>query len=290
MMEKEFEALRQMESFTEDMFNRIIAFQEKQHPAWNANLDFGERIKGLPLHYLMFSNADRDPVKFAPTVINYYPLRQEMQRIAYYIRQTGDQGHVCDWYCGNGFNGSLLARELPQANFSVTGLRVNNPKPNQIETFHDTEVYSFSDDNVEHCACDVVYASWIPGGINPTSDIVAKKPKLIIYVYTDHKNPQTGERQSGSNDMFDYLDKHYRLLDHWSITRPENLFHETWQDLAPNIEEIRHIRIYADRRLPVIEPPSSLPKTTPYDWERELAMAQLALKAKRLIQARGFVV
>ena len=56
---KEYEKLRDMEFFSEDMFNRIIEFQERLHPAWNSALPFAERIKGLPLHALVFSNPDR---------------------------------------------------------------------------------------------------------------------------------------------------------------------------------------------------------------------------------------
>ena len=292
MIEKEFEALRHMESFTEDMFNRIIAFQEKQHPAWNQTLSFDERIKGLPLHYLIFSNADRDPAKFAPTVANYYPTRHEMQRLAFLIKQTTNHPQVCDLFCGNGFVGSLLARELatPDHQKPVTGLRSHTQKPNQIESFFDADHYQFSDTNVEACECDVVFASWIPAETNPTPIIVARHPKLIIYVYTEHKHPDTGKRQSGTKQMFDNLDESYQLIDQWSVVRPENLFHEIWPDLTPSIEEIRHTRIYADRRLREIKLPDTLPEAPPYDWEKELSMAQLALKAKQEIQARGFVV
>lgn len=289
-MENQFEALRHMESFTEDMFNRIIAFQEKQHPAWNAALSFDERIKGLPLHYLVFSNGDRDPVTFAPTVASYYPLRWEMQRLAYFIQRANANARVCDLYCGNGFIGSLLARELPQGHSPVTGLHAYVTKPNQIETFHDADHYQFSDAKLENCECDVVLVSWPPAGANPTPTIVAEQPKIIVYVYTDHKNPQTGERQCGTDDLFDELNKHYRLIDQWDISRPENLFHDIWPDLTPNIEETRHTRIYARKHLPEIKLPDTLPTAAPYDWERELAMAQLALTAKKEIQARGFVV
>ena len=292
MLDNEFEALHHMETFTEDMFNRIIAFQEKQHPAWNPALSFDERIKGLPLHYLVFSNADRDPAKFAPTVANYYPRRHEMQRLAYYIQQIADNPRVCDLYCGNGFTGSLLARELATANkdILVTGLRTYNQKPNQIETFIDAERYQFSDAALENSHCDAVFASWIPAGTNPTPAIVSAKPKLIIYGYTDHKHPETGERQSGTDDMFNDLAEHYRLIDQWSYTRPENLFHEIWPALTPNIEETRYTRLYASKHLPEFKLPDCLPQATPYDWEQELAMAQLALKAKQQIQDRGFMV
>ena len=292
MIEKEFEALRQMEPFTEDMFNRIIAFQEKQHPAWNSELSFEERIKGLPLHYLVFSNADRDPAKFAPTVANYYPTRQEMQRMAYLIRQTSNTPQVCELYCGNGFIGSLLARELatPENNKPVTGVQTYNDKPNQIESFFDIQHYQFSGSPLEDNQCDTVFASWIASESNPTPMILAKQPKLIIYVYTEHQNPDTGARQCGTNDMFDGLEETYDIIDQWSVTRPENLFHEIWPDLTPNIEEIRHTRVYANKQLAKIDLPDELPDVTLYDWEQELAMAQLALKAKKAIQARGFMV
>lgn len=292
MIEKEFEALRQMESFTEDMFNRIIAFQEKQHPAWNSELPFDERIKGLPLHYLVFSNADRDPAKFAPTIANYYPTRQEMQRLAYVIQQTSNNPHVCELYCGNGFIGSLLARELttPGNKVPITGLQAYNVKPNQIESFFDAQHYQFSDSQLQNSQCDTIFASWVPAGINPTPMILAKQPKLIVYMYTEHKNPETGERQSGTNDMFDGLEETYHIIDQWSITRPENLFHEIWPDLTPNIEETRHTRIYANNQLAKFELPDSLSEVAPYDWEQELAMAELALKAKKTIQAHGFMV
>jgi hypothetical protein len=63
-----FAALKDMESFTDAMFNRIVAFQEKIHPAWNSERSFDDRIKDLPLHALVFSNPDRDPAQFAHTI------------------------------------------------------------------------------------------------------------------------------------------------------------------------------------------------------------------------------
>jgi hypothetical protein len=170
------------------------------------------------------------------------------------------------------------------------GLRSYTQKPNQIESFFDADHYQFRDATLDECACDVVFASWVPAQTNPTPAIVARQPKLIIYGYTEHKHPQTGERQSGTEDMFDDLNESYQLIDQWSITRPENLFHEIWPDLTPNIEEIRHTRIYASKQLGEISLPDSLPEAVPYDWEQELAMAQLALKAKQEIQARGLMV
>ena len=294
MMHDEFEPLRQMESFTEDMFNRIIAFQEKQHPAWNESLSFDDRIKNLPLHYLVFSSADRDPYQYAATIAAYYPLHSEMQKLAYYINQISSNAKVCDLYCGNGFIGSLLAKE----GVKVTGLRAYNKKPNQIGSFFDSHNYDFSNASLEDYQCersstapfDVVFASWMPSGVNPTPAIVAASPKLIIYVYTDHLNEQTGERHTGTEDMFASLPTTYQLIDEWSVTRPENLFHDIWPDLTPNFEETRITRIYASEAYHKLRLADSLPQTTPYDWEKELNMALLALKAKQEIRARGFPI
>src|SRR3569833_1000178 len=115
-----FEPLRNMEAFSEDMFNRIIAFQERQHPAWKSELTFTQRIEGLPLHYLVFSAPDRDPAKFGPTGAPFIPLRAEMRMLAAYARQGADQPVICDLHAGNGFVGSLLARE----GVKVIGVRV----------------------------------------------------------------------------------------------------------------------------------------------------------------------
>lgn len=286
MMPEQFEPLRQMESFTEEMFNRIISFQEKQHPAWNDNLSFAERIKNLPLHYLIFSNADRDPAKFAPTVADYYPLRNEMQKLAYYIKQSSASPKVCDMYCGNGFIGSLLARE----GVPVLGLPSYTHKPNQIASFYDKDCYHFSESTVANAMCNVVLASWIPPGINPTVEITATNPKLIIYIYTNHTNPETGVRQTGTDDMFDKLAKQYKLIDEWTVIRPENLFHDIWPDLTPNIEEQRITRIYANECCHDIQLADKMRSVEPYDWEQELKLAQLALEAKQHIRARGFHV
>ena len=108
---KEYEKLRDMEFFSEDMFNRIIEFQERLHPAWNSALPFAERIKGLPLHALVFSNPDRDPAKCGPTIAPFYPLRGEIRQMVHCARQVADVPIVCDLHAGNGFIGSLLARE-----------------------------------------------------------------------------------------------------------------------------------------------------------------------------------
>ncbi len=281
-----FEALRNMDKFTEDMFNRIIAFQEKEHPAWIVELPFSERIKDLPLHYLVFSNGDRDPKRHAHTVAPYFPLQWEMARLANYIRQLGERAVVYDLHSGNGFIGSLLAREGVQ----VIGLRDPAAKPNQIEDFCDAAVYRRQEGNIASLAAsiDVAFSSWMPANRNDTPDILRHSPKLIIYIYTDHIDPGTGLRQTGTADAFD-LSRPYELIDTWSITRRENLFREIWPDLTGNIEETRQVKVYAREDCRYLQKIAA-PSPTPYDWENELDMILLAHQAKELIKARGFPV
>ena len=155
-----YEKLRDMGSFTDAMFNRIIAFQERRHSAWNPALPFAERIKDLPLHYLIFSNADRDPARYRHTVAPYYPLRNEMRRIAGYARLVADKPVVADLDCGNGFIGSLIARE----GVRVIGVRDPHGKPNQIEDFHDAGCYEVRQSTIADIdfPLDVAFSSWMP--------------------------------------------------------------------------------------------------------------------------------
>ena len=133
MMPERFQKLRGMDSFSEELFNRIFSFQEKKHPAWDVNHPFAERIRDLSLHNLIFSNPDRDPQKFGPTVAHYYPLREENRALAHYIRHVSQSPVVLDLHGRNGFIGSLLARE----GIKVIGLRDPSEKPNQISDFYD---------------------------------------------------------------------------------------------------------------------------------------------------------
>ena len=288
--QEKYQALRNMESFTQDMFNRIIDFQEKKHPAWNSALDFETRIQSLPLHYLIFSNADRDPTKFGPTIANYYPLHEEIIRISQYVKQLGDAAQLCDYYPGNGFIGSLIARE----GVNTFGMRKHTGLPNQISEFFDNTVYRFSDQEFTTVNPHAVLASWPPSGTNPTPDIMAKQPQLIIYIYTEHSNPETGQRQTGSSDMFDDLSGQYQLIDNWSVTRPKNLLHDIWPDMTPNIEEHRLVRIYALQALMQSAQPISaidIPQgVMPYDWEHDLHMAELALQAKQEIDMQRMMM
>lgn len=284
-----FEILRHMETFTRDMFDNIIAFQEKQHPAWNPQLPFGERIRHLPLHYLMFSNGDRNPQTHGPTVSHYYPLRREMVTIANYAKQVAAQPVVLDVHARNGFIGSLLSRE----GVKVVGLKDPADKPNQIESFYDPNGFAWSEKSLSDVDqnVDVLFSSWMPPRHDITDAVVRIQPKLVVYIYTDHVNPNNGERQTGRDNAFgEHLPDTFKLLTSWSVTRPSNILHDVWPDLTGNIEETRHVRIYANKGYHNIPDVSALTVVPSYDWESDLIMAETALAAKNAIRQRGFPV
>lgn len=281
-----FAPLRAMESFSEDMFNRIFEFQQRLHPAWNPDLPFAERIRGLPLHYLVFSNGDRDPKQYGPTVAPYYPLREEMRKIAYYARAVTKQPLIADLHGGNGFVGSLLARE----GVRVISLRDPAAKPNQILDFRDptcTELHNGSVQTIDF-PFDVAFSSWMPPGINLTPAILRHEPKLIVYVHTDHIDASSDRPQTGAPEAFSELPTRYRLLDHWSITRPADLFHDIWPDLSGNIAETRHVKIFADLPFQDIPPYTETVPDACYDWEGELTMILLAREAKAHLHTLGY--
>ncbi len=287
-MEQRFEKLKGMEAFTERLFDRIFAFQEKQSAAWDPARPFEERIRDIPLHNLIFSNPDRDPATTGPTIAHYYPLREENRALAYYIGKCGDDPLVLDIHARNGFIGSLLARE----GVRVVGLRDPEEKPNQIADFFDPDCYTLREGRIEEVdfPVDVVFSSWMPAGRNFTPAIAALRPKMVIYLFTEHVNEHTGERQTGTDDAFDTLPEHYRIIDEWEITRPENLLQEAWPDLSPSIEERRIVRIFADRALGEI-PRYEIDTPVPgYPWEEDLEMALLTLEAKAHLRSRGIAV
>lgn len=278
-----------MQQFTEDMFNRIIDFQEKKHPVWNLNASFNDRITGLPLHYFIFSNYDRDPSKFGPTLAHYYPLSEEMRKLAYFTKCAAVT-QIVDYYPGNGLIGSLLARA---AKLKTQGLAYHNAKPAQIPTLFDPDYYSLLDQAEPFKPADnaAYFVSWVPSGENPFPDIVEQHPALIIYVGTEHINSETGERQVGVDNMLDALQQQYSLWDSWEVLRAENVLQKIWPDMTGNIEEVRQVKVFARNDLiapapfPVSfsAPFSANQESDIYPWEQDLQMAELAALAMSLV-------
>ncbi len=282
----EFDKLRHMDTFSEAMFNRIIAIQEREHKAWDESANFAERIKDIPLHALVFSNPDRDPQTHAATIAPFYPLSGELQQIAHVIKQLGDEAGVCDLHPGNGFIGSLLA----QQGVRVIGAKGQAAKPHQIEQFYDSDCYQWQDSETALMTADVVFSAWMPSGQNMTPIIISHRPKLIIFIHTDHNDESTGLAQTGTTEAYTDLPAHYKQILEWSIERPEDIFHAIWPDLTPSIAETRHVRIYADESWQNIDLGDELPAPEPYDWEKDLDMALTAYQAKLMLREQGFPV
>jgi len=280
-----FELLREMDSFSEDMLNRIIAFQTKEHPAWNSGLPFEQRIRELALHDLVFSHPQRDPKLSGPTIAHYAPRREEMWRIAAYARAVAHEPVVCELHARNGFLGSLLARE----NVRVIGLRDPQTKPNQIENFYDADRYDMRVGTLagNAPAFDVAFSAWMPSGENHTPAVVACRPKIIVYVYTGHVDPVSLQTQTGTAAAFAELPGDYKLIDQWQDLRPANFLQEVWPDLTGNFAETRLTRVYAHTEFHNLAPIKPTGPLAYYDWEKDLQMASLALEAKQFLKQRG---
>ncbi len=289
---EEFAKLRGMESFTRLLFDRIIAFQERDHPAWDPSRPFAERIADLPLHALIFSNPDRDPAVHGQTVAPFYPLRGEIRQIAHLARQVADDPVVVDVHGRNGFLGSLIGNE----GVRVVSLRDEALLPSQIEDFCDPGVCRRLEIGIDEYdgPIDVAVSAWMPSGINRTPAIVAHRPALICFIFTEHRHEETGRRQTGTDEAYAGLPDDYRLLAEWSILRPKDLLHEAWPDLTPSIEEERWVRIYG--RAPYhdieIEPPVSADGDAAdgYAWEADLEMALTVLRAKAFLRRQGHAI
>lgn len=284
----DFEALREMESYSEHLLNRIIAFQSKEHAAWNPARPFSERIAGLSLHDLMFSHPQRDPEKNGPTIAHFIPRREEVWRIAEYARAVSDTPHVLDAHARNGFIGSLLARE----GVKVTGLRDPAAKPNQIAEFFDRDCYTLRDGTAQSAptVADVAFSAWMPSGENHTPALLALKPKLLVMIFTPHADERTGTRQTGTDAAYENIPANYRLIDEWTDERPENLLRTIWPELTGNIAETRITRVYADAAYHHLTRPVPKYAPSPYDWEIDLNMTLLAHQARNFLIARGVPV
>ncbi len=282
-----FAKLRGMESFSREMFDRIIAFQERDHPAWDSSRPFSERIATLPLHALIFSNPDRDPTLHGQTVAPFYPLRDEMRQIAFLANQVADRPVVCDVHGRNGFLGSLLANE----GVSVMSLRDDALLPCQIEDFNDASVCQRRSEDIATLKdpIDVAVSAWMPSAINRTPAIIAHQPKLIVFFYTDHVGEEDGKPQTGTPAAYHDLPDDYRLIAEWSILRMADILHEVWPDLTPSIEEERKVRIFAAKPYQEIAvvPPAEPAAKTGYAWEADLEMALTSLKAKEFLRQQG---
>jgi len=199
---------------------------------------------------------------------------------------------VIDYYPGNGLIGSLLARA---ASLPCTGLAFNNPKPSQIESFYDPTCFRMLEqpNAIETSERQAYFVSWTPSGKNPLAELLTHKPRLVIFVGTEHSNSETGERQVGVANMYQAMHDDYQRWDQWEVTRAENLLNKIWPDMTANIEETRQVQVYAlktiaQNKQDISEAIVRQQATPPYFWETELEMAELASEAMATLQRTPF--
>jgi SAM-dependent methyltransferase len=196
-------------------------FQAHRHTAWDESVSFGDRISDLPLYALEFNNPDRDGDRQGPTVAHYSPARREIVALAKLCRALGQNVAVLDVGCGNGFIGSLLARE----GVRVIGIDDDSWKPPQIATFFDADTY----ERRAPCSLgqfaepfDVALCSWMVPGTNLTRAILTRRPSLVIHVYSSDRH-EDGSITTGSAEAYD-CPPDYAPIGRWTVVTPHNFF------------------------------------------------------------------
>lgn len=254
--------------FAIDMLTGISAFQLHQSPAWDEARTFDERIGRLPLYALEFNNHDRDNKRHGPTIAHFAPDRREMIALANTIRSIGSSPRVLDIGCGNGFIGSLLARE----GVSVTGIDDHSWRQPQIAHFYDPQLYSLRapqslEDFNDHF--DVAFCSWMLPDSNLTPLLVARKPALIIHIYTPHLEG-SGRRQTGTDAAY-MCPEGYRRLGAWATLTPENFFWDILPDPIRKIADTRIVETWCrdDVEDAILSQPTELETANPYHWDAE---------------------
>jgi hypothetical protein len=246
------------------MFRNIDLFRAKKHPAWDPNEQFSRRIKNLPLYFLEYHHHTRNLKTESVTVTHYVPSRAEMMALAKIIQSYGNNLRVCDVGCGNGFIGSLLAREGVQ----VFGVDDNSFKQPQIPNFFDKDCYSKIIASIEDPSIilDVAFCSWMSPGTNLATAIAAKNPRLIIHLFSPDRQSD-GSPTTGTTTAYNCPDN-YHLLTSWSTLLPKDYF---LQIGAPsgNPKTIRKVRIYAHNELEKECHVTPLGFSKLYDWDKE---------------------
>lgn len=227
------------------MVQRVADFQRHQHAIWNSALSFDERVRDLPLYALEFNNFDRDSSKHGPTVAHYAPSRQEMIALSQIISENVEAKlQVLDVGCGNGFIGSLLARE----GIPVIGIDNLSWALPQIHHLFDEQVYeSRIPVSLEEYGDDfnVAFCSWMIPNANLTKQIVAKQPELIIHTYSAHTQPDESP-QTGCEEAY-RCPKDYWVLGAWATQTPANFFADVEPRFSRKSATIRITEIWCHR-------------------------------------------
>ncbi len=250
------------------MLEGIVAFQRYRLPVWNEASTFEERIARLPLYALEFNHPDRDSNSHGPTIAHYAPDRREVIALAEIIRSIGTDPRILDIGCGNGFIGSLLARE----GLSVTGIDDHSWRRPQIPCLYDQQMYElrapvslweFRD------KFTVAFCSWMVPGSNLTSTLIARDPALIIHVYSPSPG-HGGMRETGTNDAYCLPDK-YRRLGSWAACTPENFFSDIVPALQKKDSTVRIVEMWCREDVEDVRffAPTESENSDPYYWDFE---------------------
>ncbi|MBT8490273.1 MAG: hypothetical protein KJN62_04425 [Deltaproteobacteria bacterium] len=253
----------------EQIKNRIIEFDQKKHPAWEEQQPFNLRIKDLPLYFLEFNHHERNRSSQSVTVTHYVPCNPEIIAISEIIKFYSKNYVICDVGCGNGFLGSLLARE----GINVFGVEDRSYKQPQILNFYDKSCYRIIESSVSeiNSSFDVALCSWMTPGLNLTPIIVKKHPKILIHFFSpDHQSngsPTTGVPEA-------YLPPiNYNFLTGWGSFLPKDFFlplrEMTGLNLEVSQQKVRAVIIYAHKDLSPDVKISPLDFTNYYDWDLE---------------------
>jgi len=253
----------------ENTKRRIIEFERKIHPAWDEMKDFGTRISNLPLYFLEINHHEKDNQTQSVTITHYVPCKKEMVALAKTIQSFDDNFVVCDIGCGNGFLGSLLAREK----VNVFGIDNRSYRQPQIYSFYDNQCYNILTSNLsdEDVNFDVAFCSWMTPGLNLTPLIVEKDPKLIIHIFSPDRQPD-GSQTTGTLEAY-LPPPNYTFLAGWNSFMPKDFFLplriKTGLNLAVSQQKIMAVVIYAHRDLKRVETISPSDLSEYYDWDLE---------------------
>lgn len=260
------------------MRDRVALFQQHCHPVWNSNAPFDSRITRLPLYALEFNNYDRDKQRNGPTIAHYSPARRELVAIASMCQSLGPDVTVLDIGCGNGFIGSLLAREAVR----VIGIDDLSWKPPQIRELYDSNAYelrvpcSLSDfrDTFQVALC-----SWMVPDANLTTEILARGPALVIHIFSLDCSAD-GLAITGSNEAY-RCQSPYVVLGRWGVVTPGDYFAALDCSFSANNRKLRVVEVWKRKDAPDVSFPELNVVDEEYDWELE------RFRLNRIRVARG---
>jgi len=262
----------------DQLHSNLCDFYYRRHPAWNSDLKFSERLSNLPLYYLIFSHHSRDKDRHSVTATHYVPRRQEMMVLAKIIKSYGEKLKVCDIGCGNGFLGSMLARE----GMEVFGIDDRSYKQPLIPNFYDKDCYNVIETSLESLEInfDIALCSWMVPGTNLTKTILDKKPLLIIHFFSPDMQGD-GTPTTGMPKAYE-CPVGYKFLTGWMNVIPVNFFYpykqipilvQFYKEKQLTLKSelmLNGVKVFVRNNLETLQP--SLPpiSTELYPWEEDI--------------------